>query len=254
VASATFEPVFLAERFTWWAEGCSPRAVRRRKMQIHRSFAATGAAVVVAVAVLVSLSAGARNARADNPVLTADVGLGDAFVISLVDAAGADVKHIDAGTYTLIVHDRSVHHNFHLYGPGVGVATGSDTVGDQTFTITLVDGTYTYVCDPHALTMRGLFTVGSVTAPPPGKLTASILRGSKIALGPLDSVSSGTYVITVSDRSTKDGFRLSGPGVTRSTGTRFTGSVRWTVTLRVGTYEFGSTRIPKLHRTFTVYG
>jgi hypothetical protein len=134
------------------------------------------------------------------------------------------------------------------------VATGSDTVGDQTFTITLVDGTYTYVCDPHASTMRGVFTVGSVTAPPPGKLSASISRGSKIALGPLDSVPSGTYVITVSDRSTKDGFRLSGPGVSRSTGARFTGSVRWTVTLRVGTYEFGSTRISKLRRTFTVFG
>jgi hypothetical protein len=225
------------------------------EVQMHRSFAATGAAaVVVAVAVFVSLSAVAGYARADILVLTGDVGLDDAFVISLVDATGANVKHIDAGTYTLIVHDHSRHHNFHLYGPGVNAATDSETVGDQTFTITLVDGTYTYVCDPHASTMRGVFTVGSVTAPPPGKLSASISRGSKIALGPLDSVSSGTYVITVSDRSTKDGFRLSGPGVTRSTGARFTGSVRWTVTLRVGTYEFGSTRIPKLRRTFTVFG
>jgi hypothetical protein len=222
-----------------------------KDVQIHRSIGA--AAIAVAVAVFVSLSA-AGNARADNPVLTGDVGLDDAFVISLVDTTGAKVKHIDAGTYTVIVHDHSRHHNFHLYGPSVDVATDSETVGDQTFTITLVDGTYTYICDPHALTMRGVFTVGSVTAPPPGKLSASISRGSKFALGPLDSVPSGTYVITVSDRSRKDGFRLSGPGVTRSTGARFTGSVRWTVTLRVGTYEFGSTRIPKLRRTFMVYG
>jgi plastocyanin len=228
---------------------------KEREMQIRRSFPGTGAAaIVIAAAVLLSLSAGAGNARADNPVLTADVGLGEAFTISLVDATGANVKHIDAGTYTLIVHDHSRHHNFHLYGPGVDVATGSDSVGDQMFTIALVDGTYTYICDPHALTMRGVFTVGSVTAPPPGKLSASISRGSKIALRPLDSVSSGTYVITVSDRSAKDGFRLLGPGVTRSTGVRFIGSVRWTVTLRVGTYEYGSTRNPKLRRTFTVFG
>jgi plastocyanin len=229
-------------------------SIKEKQMRIRRSFAATGAAaVVVALAVLVLLSVGAGNARADSPVLTGGVGE-DSFAISLVDASGAKVKHIDAGTYTLTVQDRSVHHNFHLYGPGVDVATVTDTVGDQTFTVTLVDGTYIFVCDPHALTMRGVFTVGSVTAPPPGKLSASISGGSKSALAPLDSVSAGTYVITVSDRSTKDGFRLSGPGVTRSTGPRFTGSVKWTVTLRVGTYEFGSTRFPKLRRAFTVYG
>src|SRR5581483_7968888 len=125
-------------------------------MQMRRSFAATG----FAVALLISLFAGAGSAQADNPVLTGDVALNDAFVISLVDAAGATVKHVDAGTYTLLVHDHSVHHNFHLYGPGVSVATDTNAVGDQTFTITLVDGTYTYVCDPHALTMRGVFTVG----------------------------------------------------------------------------------------------
>jgi len=203
---------------------------------------------------ILALASVAGDARADNPVLTGDVGLNDEFVISLVDASGAKVKHVDAGSYTLVVHDRSRHHNFHLYGPVVDVATGSEAVGDQTFTITLVDGTYTYVCDPHALTMRGVFTVGSVAAPPPGKLSASISSGSKFALGPLGSVPSGTYMITVGDRSTKDGFRLSGPGVTRSTTPRFTGSIRWTVTLRVGTYEFGSVRYPKLRRVFTVYG
>jgi hypothetical protein len=226
-----------------------------REMQIRRSFAATGAAAaVVAVGLLVSLSVGAGSARADNPVLTGDL-FEDSFVITLADASGAKVKHIDAGTYTLVVHDRSVHHNFHLTGPGVDVATDIVGVGDQTFTITLVDGVYTYVCDPHTVTMRGLFTVGSVTAPPPGKLAAFISGGSKFALGPLGSVPpSGTYVVTVSDRTTKDGFRLSGPGVTRVTAQRFIGSVKWTVTLRVGTYEFGSARFPKLRKTFTVYG
>jgi hypothetical protein len=202
----------------------------------------------------VSLAVGAGNARADNPVLIGDVGLGDAFQISLVDSSGVPVKHLDAGTYTLVVHGHSVHHNFHLTGPGVDVATPF-AVADQTFTITLGDGVYTFVCDPHQLTMRGVFTVGSVTAPPPSKLTASFAGGSKTALGPLSSPPpAGTYVISVHDRSAKDGFRIAGPGVSRSTGARFTGTVKWTVTLRKGTYEYGSARFSKLRRFFTVFG
>ncbi len=100
--------------------------------------------------VIVLLAAGGGSAQADNPVLTGEVGTNDSFVISLVDASGAKVKHLDAGTYTLVVHDRSVHHNFHLTGPGVDVATDLVGTGDQTFTITVTDGVYTYVCDPHA--------------------------------------------------------------------------------------------------------
>src|SRR5256885_10936328 len=38
---------------------------------------------------------------------------------------------------------------------------------DQTFTVTFVDGTYFFQCDPHSNQMRGQFTVGSVTTPPP---------------------------------------------------------------------------------------
>jgi hypothetical protein len=211
--------------------------------------------VLTAFGVLaVSLAVGAGSARADTAVLIGDVGLGDAFQISLIDSSGVPVKHLDAGTYTLVVHGHSIHHNFHLSGPGVDVATPF-AVGDQTFTITLSDGVYTFVCDPHHLTMRGAFTVGSVTAPPAGQLTASFAGGSKNALGPLaPPPPAGTYVITVHDRSAKDGFRIAGPGVSRSTSTRFTGTVKWTVTLRKGTYEYGSARFRKLRRFFTVYG
>ncbi len=61
-------------------------------------------------------------------------------------------------------------------------------------------------------------------------------------------------MITVNDRTSKDSFRLSGPGVTRATTRSFTGSVKWALTLRVGTYEYGSARFPKLRKAFTVYG
>ena len=77
--------------------------------------------------IVVFLAGSAGSAQADDPVLTGEVGTNDSFAISLVDASGAHVKHVDSGTYTLVVHDRSVHHNFHLTGPGVNVTT--DTVG-----------------------------------------------------------------------------------------------------------------------------
>jgi hypothetical protein len=38
---------------------------------------------------------------ADNPMLVGTVGTNDAFVISLVDANGTRVTHLDAGTFTI---------------------------------------------------------------------------------------------------------------------------------------------------------
>jgi hypothetical protein len=222
---------------------------------------------VLVLAVAVSLLGAGGTARADNPVLTGDVGAGDAFVISLSDASGAPVKHVDAGTYTLVVHDRSTFHNFHLSGPGnVDVSTTVDGTGDQTFTVTLVDGRYFFQCDPHSAQMKGSFTVGSVTAPPPTttttpapapppaavKLGASFGPGASFRLAPLAGLGAGKAVITVSDRSAKDGFRLSGPGVSKATGTAFRGTVTWTVTLRAGTYSYGSARNAKQRKTFRV--
>ena len=67
--------------------------------------------------------------------------------------------------FSLTVDDRSDGHNFHLFGPGgVDVTTDVAAVGVKTFSVTLVDGRYTYVCDLHPVQMKGTFTVG--TAPP----------------------------------------------------------------------------------------
>jgi hypothetical protein len=59
-------------------------------------------------------------------------------------------------------------------------------------------------------------------------------------------------MITVKDASATDGFRLSGPGVTKSTGVKFRGTVRWSLTLKAGRYTFGSVRTPKHRTAFTV--
>jgi len=213
---------------------------------------------LLVVSALVALLSAAGSARADNGTLVGDVGLGDAFTISLKDSTGAAVTHLNAGTYTLVVHDHSALHNFDLSGPGVSAATDISGVGDQTFTITLVDGTYFFQCDEHPTSMKGKFTVGAVTTPPPPTpapataLAASIGPGAKISLKPSSGLSAGKFRIKVSDRSASDGFRLAGPGVTRSTSAKFKGSVTWAVTLKPGKYTFGSLRNPKLRRTFTV--
>jgi plastocyanin len=213
---------------------------------------------LLVVSALVALLSAAGSARADNGTLVGDVGLGDSFTISLKDSTGAAVTHLNVGTYTLVVHDHSALHNFDLSGPGVSVATDIAGVGDQTFTVTLTDGTYFFQCDDHPTSMKGKFTVGAVTTPPPPTpvtvtaLAGSIGPGAKIRLAPSSGLSAGKFRIKISDRSAADGFRLAGPGLTRATSAKFTGSVTWTVTLKAGKYTFGSLRNPKLRRSFTI--
>ena len=219
-------------------------------------------AAVLGACALLAGSAGAT--RADNPVLTGDVGAGDAFSISLKDASGAAVTHLDAGTYTLVIHDHSSFHNFDFSGPGVAVTTDVEAIGDKTFTVTLTDGTYFFQCDPHSAQMRGSFTVGAVTttttttttpapAPKPAAKKASAsIAGSASSFRPSSGLSAGTFTIAVDDRSATDGFRLSGPGVSKATGAAFRGKVTWKVKLAKGRYSYGSALHPKLRHTFTV--
>lgn len=208
----------------------------------------------VVAAVLVALAAGAGSARADNPVLTGTVGTNDDFQLSLVDSSGAPVKHLAAGTYTVVVHDKSAFHNFHLFGPGsVDAATTVDGTGDQTFTVSLVDGTYTFQCDPHALSgMRGQFAVGTASLPvPTAKLNGSV-TGSKALLGGTSLLKAGPAVVTIHDRSKTDGFVLRGPGFAKQTGVGFTGTATWKLSLQPGKYTYGPLRAAKARKSFTV--
>jgi plastocyanin len=227
----------------------------RRRVRIR----GMGVRLLLAV-VVVSLLGAVETARADNPVLTGDVGAGDSFTITLNDVAGNKVTHLDAGAYTVTLHDHSAFHNFHLSGPGVDISTSVDGIENKTFTVTFTDGTYFFNCDPHSSQMKGSFTVGTVSTPPPApaptvvKLSASIGAGSKATFGPLAGIAAGKAVVTVRDASASDGFRLSGPGVSKATGAAFRGTVKWTVTLTAGRYSFGSVRKPTLRKTFTVSG
>jgi hypothetical protein len=125
--------------------------------------------LVLPLAIAAVLAAGG-SAAADGGQLTGVVGPG--FTVSLQDGSGARVTNLAPGAYTLTVQDESDIHNFHLTGPGVNVATDIDFTGTQTFDVTLANGTYTYVCDAHASTMKGSFTVGAATKTTPATTKA----------------------------------------------------------------------------------
>jgi uncharacterized cupredoxin-like copper-binding protein len=110
-----------------------------------------------------SSSGGSRSAPSgavQHPTaLVGDVGHNDAFSISLNDQSGAPISNLAAGTYKLTVKDESSIHDFHLSGTGVDRTTTVPGTGTTTFTVTFKPGDYTFVCDPHASSMHGSFTV-----------------------------------------------------------------------------------------------
>jgi plastocyanin len=85
--------------------------------------------------------------------------VGPGFTISL-KKSGVQVRTLKPGRYTITVADKSNIHDFHLKGPGVNkVITSTPFKGTKATTVTLKRGTYTYVCDPHASTMKKTFRV-----------------------------------------------------------------------------------------------
>jgi plastocyanin len=104
---------------------------------------------VPAVAALLAIPFAASALAAARP-LTGTVGPG--FTISMQ-------KPTKAGSYKLTVNDRASIHNFHVTGPGVNKKTSVGATGKTTWTLTFKKGTYRFVCDPHASSMKGSFTI-----------------------------------------------------------------------------------------------
>jgi plastocyanin len=205
----------------------------------------TRIALVTLLAALVLPSA---VAQADNPRLVAVVGTNDAFVISLRDANGSAVTQLAPGTYDIAVSDRSESHNFHLKGPGVDQSTPIGEKQEITWTVTIGDGRYSYVCDAHASQMRGYFLAGAIT---PIAFTGSVGPRKSISLKPKSALP-GPATLTVNDRSKTDNFHLTGPGVNEKTGVKTRGKVTWTVTLQPGVYRYRSDKTNKLRGSFVV--
>ena len=111
------------------------------------------------VAVLATATAAlvaALPAQTATPVLVGTVGPG--FTITLTQN-GKKVTSLKAGKYVFKISDKSNIHDFHLTGPGVSKATSIPKTGSAAWTLTLKKGTYKFVCDPHASTMKGSFKV-----------------------------------------------------------------------------------------------
>jgi plastocyanin len=230
-------------------------------MRIARFLAAAVAASAVAVAV--AAPGGAEGTKIFGVV-------GPGFTIDLTDAQGNHVTKLDPGQYELVVDDKSPDHNFRLTGPGVSIATTVEETGQKTFQITLSDGTYNYVCDPHAGSMAGLFTVGSggssgtgssggstgsggsgagggaavkPSAPVGAALSLTVGPGFTITLKtkagkPVTSLAAGAYTFVVRDRSSAHNAHLSGAGVNKATGVKFVGTSTMKLTLRNGKLAF----------------
>jgi Copper binding proteins, plastocyanin/azurin family len=215
--------------------------------------------VVCITTLLLALSLPSSVAGADNPVLEGTVGTNDAFVITLLDPTGAKVTHLNPGTYTIVVHDRSAEHNFHLDGPGVNQTTDVEGIGDETWTVTFTDGIYGYQCDPHAGIMKGRFAVGTAQLPAPtAALTGRVGPGRSISVRDANGLkvtvlSNVTSVrLTVNDRSKTDNFHLTGPGVNKATGVKYRGRVTWNLKVSTGVYRFRSDRHKSLRGSFSV--
>jgi plastocyanin len=208
-----------------------------------------------------ALAPGAARPSATSNELTGSVGPG--FTISLKDANGNGVTHLDPGSYHITITNLSdpntgVVHNFHLSGPGGVDLTTTSAAGTTSWDVTFVDGTYRYQCDFHPLQMHKTFTVGNAPPPPPpatklsGKVgparSISLKKGSSL----VKSLKAGKYSITVNDASAKDNFHLKGPGVSKKTSVPKRGKATWKLTLRKGKYTYFSDAHKTLKRSFSV--
>ena len=203
---------------------------------------------IVLVSLLAALFLPSALARADNPRLVGKVGRNDAFAISLSDASGSPVTHLDPGTYDVEIHDLSEEHNFHLYGPGIQQATAVGNKEDVVWTLTLADGKYGFDCTAHPTLMKGWFTVGQVA---PTQLAAAVGPKRSISLRP-KTAQVGPATITVNDRSRADSFHLTGPGVNKKSGVAFRGRVTWNVTLQPGIYSYRSDKHKNMRGSLVV--
>jgi plastocyanin len=214
--------------------------------------------LLIGIVAVAAVSIPAAATGEPNVTLTGVVGPG--FNISLKNPDGTGVSHLDPGTYDITVTDNSIEHNFHLSGPGVDQKTDVEAMGAVNWTVTITDGTYTFVCDAHPTLMKGSFTAGNVPPPPPpsppaGKLSGRVTSkaisltngGSKVR-----SLTAKKYKITVSDTSKTQNFHLSGPGLNRKTGVAAKAKATWTVTLKPGKYTYRSDKSRKLRGSFTV--
>jgi hypothetical protein len=119
-----------------------------------KGFLVLAAAVVAAAA----FSTGALARHAATPTLTGTDGPGYTITLKL---KGKTVKTLKAGTYKVVISDKSSIHGWSLDGPH-GFAKDISPVpftGTKTVTLKLKAGGYKFYCPAHESTMFGHFKV-----------------------------------------------------------------------------------------------
>ena len=211
-------------------------------------------AALAVVALAAPASGGARSAAPNQPLVATvgDPAVPESFRITLRDADGNPVSHVDPGTYTINVRDYATTHNFHLRGPGVDQSTEIEGTTTTTWVVTFTNGTYTFVCDAHPLQMKGSFVAGTVVTPPtPKKLNARVGPGKRISLttttgARVKRLKAGAYRIIVRDATRTDNFHLVGAGVNKKTSVKGKSTTTWSVKLRAGTLRYRSDATKRL--------
>lgn len=86
--------------------------------------------------------------------------VGPKNTISLRSAGGAVLHHgVKAGTYSIVVRDRSKLHNFHLVGKGVNKKSTVAGTGTTTWKLKLAKGPLRFYSDTAPKTVKGSVTV-----------------------------------------------------------------------------------------------
>ena len=110
----------------------------------------TFGAALAAIAAAVAVPGLAPAATRSNTLIGTD---GPAFKITM------NKTTVKPGTYTIVIHDKSNIHNFHLFGNGVNKRTSVAAIGTTSWTVKLTKGIYRFQCDPHAAIMNGRLRV-----------------------------------------------------------------------------------------------
>ena len=87
------------------------------------------------------------------PKLLATVG--PRSTISLANPAGKKLTTVKAGTYSIVVRDRSKAHNFHLVGSGVNKKSSVAAIGTTTWKVKLSKGALRFYSDKAPKPVKG---------------------------------------------------------------------------------------------------
>ena len=116
--------------------------------------------VLLATLTAVSVSVSVAAATSSHAAATLSATVGPGKSISLRGSGGA-VRSLKAGTYTIVVRDRSKSLNFHLQGPtnDLSRSTTLKFVGKKTWRLKLVKAKYQYYSDRGGSTLKKSFRV-----------------------------------------------------------------------------------------------